>query len=129
MEANVKTPVFATMFFAVAILLVGFMINVMMIPSDAELTDDVFWLYSVPTLVIMCGVVIDAVYESERARKCGVVALLLSLIMMILGSSCIVFVVAGLTIIWARIFFRSNPICHKQMKKWIKEFISEEKPA
>ncbi len=131
MEANVnKTPIFATVFFTVIVLFVGFIMNIMMIPSGAELTDDIFWLYSVPTLFIMSGSIIFAVFgeKNKLAEMCGVGAIMLSFIMMVCGSSYAIIIFAGGTIGWLMVFFRFNPICQKQLQKWFRGIISEETP-
>jgi uncharacterized membrane protein len=130
MEANVKkVPVFSTMFFAAIILLVGFMLNVMIIPSGIEMSDDIFWLCSIPTLLIMSGVVIFTVFgeKNKLAEMCGAGSILISFIMMILGSSYAVIIFAGGTMAWLMVFFKYNPLCQKQMQKWLKGIIAEEK--
>ena len=90
MEANVKkVPVFATLFFGLIIFMVGFMINVMIIPSSMEITDDTFWICSIPSILIMSGIVIYSVFSENNklAEFCGAGSLFISFIMMILGGS------------------------------------------
>ena len=118
------------MFFAAIILLVGFMLNVMIIPSGIEMSDDIFWLFSIPTLLIMSGVVIFTVFgeENKLAEMCGVGAIMLSFIMMVCGSSYAIIIFAGGTMAWLMVFFKYNPLCQKQMQKWLRGIISEETP-
>ena len=130
MEAKTKTPVLSTMCFTAIILLVGFVINIMIIPSSMEISDDTFWICSIPTLLIMLGVVISTVFgdNNKLAEFCGAGSLFISFIMMILGGSYVAIIFTGGAIGWLLVFFKYNPLCQKQLQNWLRGIIAEEKP-